>query len=104
MSKRAAGSSSLIPPEKIDLLTPPLSPKHDASSHSERCDECGNWISIGPSGIEYGHERGPGNNNAAPQCPRRPDCVDPVRPGPDFDGWVGPWHHRNGTDTGGDQG
>lgn len=44
-----------------------------------RCSECGNRITVGPSGTEYGHQRGI-ERGRDERCPLRPDCVDPTKP------------------------
>lgn len=36
-----------------------------------RCPDCGRRVTVGPSGIEYGHSERP------PGCPRRPPEVKP---------------------------
>lgn len=61
-----------------------------SSDGPERCPECGRQITVGPSGIEYGHERGSPGETGKERCPRRPDCVDPGRDGPDHDDWCRP--------------
>lgn len=58
-------------------------------STGERCPECRRQITVGPSGVEYGHERGAGEG-VRDRCSRRPESVDPHRKGPDHDGWCGP--------------
>ena len=45
---------------------------------SFKCPECGRSVTRGPSGIEYGHERG--RRTDEPRCPRRSAIVDPVPP------------------------
>lgn len=50
------------------------------------CPECNSRITTGPTGIEYGHARGRSRNSRG-RCPRRPDCVDPDRPGPERKEW-----------------
>lgn len=44
------------------------------------CPECGWQCTKGPSGTEYGHQRGRrgGSRN---RCPRRSEDVDPDKPG-----------------------
>jgi len=63
---------------------------NQSSGDSERCPECGRQITAGPSGVEYGHERGIGETGDTERCSRRPDCVDPVRDAPDHDDWILP--------------
>jgi len=43
------------------------------------CDECGKPITIGLSGTEYGHQKG--KRASEERCSKRPDCVDPNKPG-----------------------
>jgi len=42
-----------------------------------RCAYCGNSVTVGPSGTEYGHRRHNDASNNAERCPKRPDAVDP---------------------------
>jgi len=44
-----------------------------------RCPVCGQAVTRGPSGTEYGHQRGT-ETRGAERCPRRPeDGVDPEK-------------------------
>lgn len=54
-------------------LLPVEHPSHDA-----HCSECGYWITVGPSGTEYGHKRG-STGGSAWRCPYRPGNVDPKK-------------------------
>jgi hypothetical protein len=51
------------------------------------CPDCGRQVTRGPSGVEYGHERGRGETGASERCEHRPDAVDPRRPAPHHEGW-----------------
>lgn len=51
----------------------------DPSPTSETCPLCERQITVGPSGTEYGHERG--ESGRRERCPRRPESVDPTGPG-----------------------
>lgn len=42
-----------------------------------RCAYCGNAVTVGPSGTEYGHRRYADASNNAERCPKRPDAADP---------------------------
>jgi hypothetical protein len=53
-----------------------------------QCPDCGRQVTRGPSGLEYGHERGIGETGATERCPRRPDAVDPKRAGVEHDTWT----------------
>lgn len=44
------------------------------------CRECGNRCTRGPTGVEYGHERGRGTPGSHKRCSRRPVHVDPGDP------------------------
>jgi hypothetical protein len=55
---------------------------------THRCPECGRQVTRGPSGVEYGHERGIGETGQTERCSRRPDCVDPGRDARQHDGWT----------------
>lgn len=44
------------------------------------CAECGRQITRGRSGVEYGHAKQQNDSRAVDKrCPRRPECVDPIR-------------------------
>lgn len=60
------------------------------TSRQFRCPDCGRQVTRGSTGIEYGHERGKGDTGQTERCPRRPECVDPGKEGPDHDGWCLP--------------
>lgn len=60
-----------------------LQDRVEQSPTSERCPECGNPITEGAEGTEYGHERGKGGGADSERCPRRPESVDPGRPSPE---------------------
>lgn len=47
-----------------------------------RCEDCGRMVTRGPSGLEYGHLRGT-HRAGETRCPRRPEEVDPDKPGRD---------------------
>lgn len=88
------GLHPLIPEDKIDDLRRPQRVQARDDTHDFQCEDCGCWITVGKSGVEYGHERGRGGTGPAPRCPRRPDCVDPQRSGPQHDDWSGPKRNR----------
>lgn len=62
----------------------------DGTERTFVCPDCRRQVTRGPDGTEYGHERGRGETGTTDRCPRRPEGVDPGRPGPDHDGWVLP--------------
>jgi hypothetical protein len=79
----------IVPEDKVNLLRCPNIAVHGEDSHDYQCADCGRWVTIGPSGVEYGHERGIGDNGPDPRCDRRPPQTDPVRTGPNHHEWNG---------------
>lgn len=73
--------------ERSDTGLPDRRPE---DSGEYRCPECGRQVTVGPSGREYGHERGANETGSQERCPRRPASVDPKRDAPQYDGWVEP--------------
>jgi len=45
------------------------------------CPECNRQVTVGQSGVEYGHERAQSKTKHRDRCSRRPDRVDPGREG-----------------------
>lgn len=64
-----------------DHIHPCTCPSHDGV-----CDDCGCKITVGPSGIEYGHARAKNRDHETRSergdCGYRPASVDPGKPGP----------------------
>lgn len=58
-----------------------LDDQRPAESGEYRCPDCHRQVTKGLSGIEYGHARGRNASAGTERCPRRPDCVDPDKPG-----------------------
>lgn len=63
-----------------------------------RCPECGCRCTRGPSGTEYGHQRGRGSTGTGERCSRRPDTVDPKGTNPEYDEWNGDASNRYGAE------
>ena len=55
-----------------------LQKQRPTDSGEYRCPECGRKVTRSTSGVEYGHHRG---RRDGERCPRRPECVDPDKPG-----------------------
>lgn len=84
------GSLDLTAEERERLRSGPVG-RQPNDAYDYRCEECRRAITVGPSGTEYGHERGRGSTGTEPRCSRRPTSVDPKRADAQSDGggWVG---------------
>lgn len=71
-----AGTDGHLLPAHIERCT--------CDTHHGVCQVCGFKITVGPSGIEYGHaratNRGPDEDGVRRDCPHRPSECDPTGP------------------------